>query len=1135
MAKRRLTYDVVANMQQAEKELLNFSKQVDKLQDKLKLGDMEVNLKDPKLDIEDPRIGLKMDDKELNETINKFLELSRKATEVETSINKGLGKTTVYFDTSGAHDELKNLEDRVKKLRTDFNSARTNTSKLVDEWSYGGRGRYQGSPGHASRAYHRARKVARDSAIAPEGTGSAELRKQLANIKRVHSDVVNQRTQFSKAGQIARGSGHMTWAQTKRYKQQIDQFSSEYQGLKPEEGLKRIADNDSISNMPEDEQKNRLSGGSIRRKALSTIDSMTEVEDRLRSELETLEEQYRNNEIGELEKEYQSLDIEENLRLAGNIKKRAKSTIAALDDAFDAVIEEADAMRKAFSEGKEIRTAPDPDSARGRLSSRANAIALAGVLTAVAHLTRTFQKGKAEAEAMRPISQSIGFRTGEDDFRSIRSNAMLSGRDFGYSGQEAMEMADAILGSRGVTSSEDLQSATVDAMAFSKFSGASQETATGLVETLSSSQVNSSDSKALQDAVLGGIKASGMQGREEEQIAALNGIVKNQKDGRSVSADEIGSRIAMSTVISRAGGAGYKGENLQDFMGSADDAIRGADMYSDLGLLLGAGWAEGLQGPEAGYEYKRRREGGLNPENFRTLVGNLSTAYGNNPKILADKVDDALGGVTKDIEGLSNVVSAYLRGELSDEALEEQLGIVSQAGSDEMGRREEAYQDSPDADREYAAANDIIQAVNNSENKLMDILAEVRRISSGIGTGGGFQGLLATFGESLLTASLSTLISGGGLSGLGSLAQKLLKPVMGMDIFTKTAPAAKTFGKDMLGKFTSTAAGSKLSGGVKWAAEGAKSLFGAKTAVEGVKNVKSAKNAADVVKNAKLAKDGAKLTGYTTAASTTTSTLSKAGNIASKVAKPVGKTKIPGFAYLDAAFSAVEGIGRISDAEEGEKGEAVGGTIGKVAGNLGGGALGAKLGGVAGTFLGGPLGTAIGAGLGGMIGSWIGGDIGDSAGSGIGGLFDGDDGQTTGESGMEEAADKSQNMRLERLRESNIGQESVNLDRLEVAIKEISQLLATSSNQNGIIGKGGANKANSKYLTGGSILESEEIANTEAEKNREDSKSKNVENVSINVEVDNRGNNDSPSAGERLASLLSNDINTSFTRELRRV
>ena len=1133
MAKRRLTYDVVANMEQAEKELVNFSKQVDKLQDKLKLGDMKVDLKDPKLDIEDPRIGLKMDDKELNETIKKFLELSRKATEVETTINNGVGKTSIDFDTSGAHDELKGLEDRIKKLRTDFKSARTNTSKLLDEWSDGGRGRYRGSPGHASRAYNRAHKVARDSAISPEGTGSAELRKQLANIKRVHSDVVNQRTQFSKAGQIARGSGHMTWAQTKRYKQQIDQFSSEYQGLKPEEGLKRVADNNSISNMPEEEQKTRLSGGSTRRKALSTVDAMIEVEDRLRSELETLEEQYRNSEIGELEREYQSLDIEENLRMAGDIKKRAKSTVAALDDAFDAVIEEADAMRQAFSEGKKIRTAPDPDSARGRLSSRANAIALAGVLTAVAHLTRTFQQGKSEAEAMRPISQSIGFRTGEDDFRSIRSNAMLSGRDYGYSGQEAMDMADAILGSRGVTSSEDLQSATVDAMEFSKFSGASQETAMGLVETLSSSQVNSSDSKALQDAVLGGIQASGMQGREEEQIAALNGIVKNQKDGRSVSADEIASRIAMSSVISQAGGAGFKGDNLQDFMGSADEAIRGADMYSDLGLLLGAGWDEGMQGPESGYNYKRRREEGLSAENFRTIVGNLSQVYGDNPKILADKVDDALGGVTNDIEGLSNVVSAYLRDELSEEALEEQLDIISQSGSDEMDRRGEAYQDSPDADREYAAANDIIQAVNNSENKLMDILAEVRRISSGLGTGGGIQGLVATFGESLLTATLSSLITGGGLSGLGSLAQKLLKPVMGMDIFTKTATTAKTFGGEILGKFTSTAAGSKLAGGAKWATEGIKGLFGAGTAVEGVKNVKAAKNVADVAKNAKMVRDGAKLTGYTTAATTATSTASNVGDIASKVATPLSKTKIPGTAYLSAAFSAVEGIGRISNAEEGEKGEAVGGTLGKITGNLGGGALGAKLGGLAGTFLGGPgVGTAIGAGLGGMLGSWIGGDIGDSAGSGIGGLFGGDGSSD----GVEQAADKSQNMRLERLRESNIGQESVNLDRLDTSLKEIAQLLATSASQNGIMGNGGgSNQDNSKFLNNGSILESEEIENTESNSKRTEAKDKNVENVNINVEVDNRGNNNTPNEGKTLADRISTGINTSFTTELRRV
>ena len=167
----------------------------------------------------------------------------------------------------------------------------------------------------------------------------------------------------------------------------------------------------------------------------------------------------------------------------------------------------------------------------------------------------------------------------------------------------------------------------------------------------------------------------------------------------------------------------------------------------------------------------------------------MSKAYGNNPKILADRLDEELGGVTNDIQGLSNVVSAYLSGGMSDEALEEQLESVTQSGSDEMDRRGEAYQDSPDADREYAAANDIIQAVNSNENKLMDILAEVRRISSGLGTGGGIQGLVATFGESLLTATLSSLISGGGLSGLGSLAQKVLKPVMGMDIFTKTAPA----------------------------------------------------------------------------------------------------------------------------------------------------------------------------------------------------------------------------------------------------------------------------------------------------------------------------------------------------------
>lgn len=1018
-----LEFKIVANADQVNKTLADLKSHSKEIQDGFSLGDFT-----------DEGDGL-------NKMVNDLAQLNQELTKMKGASHRGTSILGRSAQLPGVKKELDDLKKETDNAVKEYNKAADILRDTIDSgFKLSPQGSYRDSKGANSRVQSRNE---RDKAISKAGSSirnsnttrgnysPPEEYGDYENLKTRVGDIKNQRTQYVKTGDIARGKGSMTFAQSKRYQQSTRDFTSEYQGIDMEEAQNLITEGKTIRDVDPDS----VSPDSVRGQSIELQKGMEQYKSELQDELTALD---LDRNLPDDEVTNRANEIAEQVDLANKMVDKAQEMISVLDNGFNSTISEMQEMQQDAAVGGDIRVAPDPDSTRGKMNSRANVVALAAVAAGTYSAASKFSQGRSESESMRPTSQSIGYRTGEDDFRSIRTDAMMTGRDYGYSGGEVLDMADTILGSRGTTNDEDLQNATVGAIEFSKFSGATEGTATELTSTLSSTGASTTTVSDIQSAILGGIKASGMQGREEEQISALNGIVQNQKQGFNVTDNQLQGRVAMANVLSQSGGRAFQGEGLSDFFGSTDSAIRGSDMWSDTGLLLGAGTE--FQGPGAMYDYEVMTDQGLTPETFNKLVSNMQLSGVQDPNMIAAGIENMLG-LEVDTAAFSNIIEQSMNGSLSEESLQSQLDSTQQTGDTQLDENSEAYQESPDSARDMDAANDVIKAINTYENSATDLIAEISRHTSKIGTGGGLQ--------ATLTTGLGSFAGSFGGSILGDLGAGALSSLM-TRLFSSGDNPMGSMGKTLKGDPpTGTGGGGGLFSKIGGA-------FAGNTLFQGAKGL--GKNV--LTKGKGLLGNG----------------INTAKNLGGNLANTIGGSRIGKFfsgpgggsklgAVAGGAFRGIKGFNDVKEAEEGEKGratgEAVGGTAGTLLGGLGGAAGGAALGAKVGTLAGGPVGTAIGGLLGlagGTFGSWLGDQAGTGLGGGIGGGIDSllnrdtEPEENLDTEKTEESADESQSMRQERLRQSNTSLETNNIDRQEVALKEARQLLSDASSQNGILG-----------------------------------------------------------------------------------
>lgn len=433
-------------------------------------------------------------------------------------------------------------------------------------------------------------------------------------------------------------------------------------------------------------------------------------------------------------------------------------------------------------EGPKIRERYDRDTMQGRFRERAFAISLATILAGVYSVKQSYSSGMTQWDQMGDTSISLGNRLGVYDYSALRTDYMREGISSGATGQEMLQFANAIAGSKGNVAPDDLASMSQGMSEFSKFSGVDSTSVMGLMSTLFRDSQLSSDTDigAIQNAIIGGIQQSGMAGREEEQIAALESILQETIRGRNVTSEELKRQIALANIISERGGRSFQGQNLQNFMGTMNDAIKNADPFSTAGMLMGVGTDPRYSGPDGLIQFMKDREKGANPENLSRMMGNAYSVSGGNAERATAMMLLTNPGLDIGFEALQELFEKTNGGQFSPEEIAAEMARTEALGAETLEAGAEGYAGSSDALKDskelHGAIRDLIVADG-------ELAGELRKVGESINKWGSQNEGQAymTFGAQ----ALSTMIGGVMSSILSTASVHMLSP-----LFTKGFSAA---------------------------------------------------------------------------------------------------------------------------------------------------------------------------------------------------------------------------------------------------------------------------------------------------------------------------------------------------------
>lgn len=861
-----------------------------------------------------------------------------------------------------------------------------------------------------------------------------QTRQQATAMKDQAKAIKNRTNATLSIGRRALGSGYINHGQASDYRQNITELlGATYQGASKETILSG--------------EKFTPIKGSVRANAL---DAMEKAREGIRERKGIIEATTKDANIPEgLKKNVIAKNTEEIDDLNSTLKS-AQQVIQELNDSVKNI-----SLQSEEFEGANVREKNDRSKPTGRIFERASAIGMA-ITGAVAYSVGSkYQRGVQATKEQRPMSLDLGYQTGDYDFRGIRRDMMDMGAERGYMGKDMLEFAQTVIGGTGYTDKETLNAMTDNIADFAKFSGAGKEESTQYMENLyRSGAVSTADqAKAIQNGFMGAIKMSGMEGREKEQIQALSQINENLFRGREVTNDEAENRMAMTTILSGTGTKALQGQNLAEFMTSADDAIKGSSPFSDLGMMLGVGTDPRYSGLEGNYNYIVDTQKGFDSENASKLITREMARAGGNTKAAASILYNDLGG-NVNVEALESIMSKYPNG-IPQEEIDK---VVKEANdtkdTGELDTRKEKYNESSDQTRESLEAYQQKMEALLNDNALVDSLKNLEASIKEMGSSspGAAIGVTAVSGAvaglvSGLTGVIGTAL-GTGISNL--VSTKMVSPLMAQAGSGGFKGAVGTGLTKMSGWFKGT------KGGAGSVAEGVK---------ETVTNTAEAtKGATETVSNA------AKTTKAASGAGGTTKVVEEAleggAKNVSKFASMGGKF-MKGAAKVAPWLAAGTSIASIATADDKVK------ETGKQGGAWLGGIGGAKLGATIGTAIAPGIGTAIGGALFGIGGSLMGSKLGgwaiDKAKDGWNWFTGKDDkveaseldpenpedqynNQKNTAQSQEEKSNTTNKKRGENLRADNIKRETDNLKVMDDLLTRIDTLLEKSRAQNGIIG-----------------------------------------------------------------------------------
>jgi hypothetical protein len=746
-------------------------------------------------------------------------------------------------------------------------------------------------------------------------------------------------------------------------------------------------------------------------------------------------------------------------------KVALQQTIQSMDDEMEARMELNRVLNRTIKNMGEyndrvtrdggVEVKPERGTFSGMVYERSPAIGLALGAAFGGVFGSLYQQGAQYNRSMRDDIVHIGQSTGtegENWRRDIRDNALDAGLQdrLGLTGQDMLSFQKNYMENRKFSDMDDLNSAMQNQAIFQRSTGVDGETTRQFFDAaFSTGAVNGSQVRDIQDAFIGAIKQSGMEGREKDQLKALQGLLGSVSRGRAMTNDEVMNVMGLQSVLSSSGNRALRGNEGGELLANLNEGIRGA--FQDPMARLAFGQGSKYQGLEGRFALREQMDKGISDAENVRIIGRIAESYSNSKsgqnEAFASFVQERLGTAitAEQAEGLMDI---YRQGSLTDEHIQSVLNQDKTTGKEEGDAKLKNYQASNEA---TDAQSDAVTQKQATE--LYDIGKPLREVNAALGGMPAFIYATTAALAALTAAALASAASFGGSALIRKAAGRRFKgggpgapPTISGTNFRGKGPGGgggrgPILGPDGKPMPPSGGAGGAGSGGAAGARGGVRGFFdNAKSRVGGwfSGGGGAAAGGAEGAAGA-----GSKLGGL----------LKGAGGILSKAAMPL-------------AIGA--GILNVATAEKGEKAKAVGESAGGILGGLGAGAAaGAALGSVVpgiGTVIGGIGGGIIGGIGGSKLGGWIGSKFGaDKAEAAELAPEDISEPQAAEESTVEKQLEKESTntkAQAENKRGTNIAQERENLKIYEDLLNRAESLLNQARMQNGIFGTATSNGAN---------------------------------------------------------------------------
>ncbi|QDP42862.1 tail associated lysin [Bacillus phage vB_BmeM-Goe8] len=782
-------------------------------------------------------------------------------------------------------------------------------------------------------------------------------------------------------------------------------------------------------------------------------------------------------------------DIDKKIAYQQSIESMDKEMDARLElnRVLNRTIKNMEGYNDRLSNGN-VEVKPERGTLSGMMYERAPAIGFAASGAFAGVFGSLYGQGASLNKGIRDDVISIGQHTGmegEQWREGIRDNALDAGLSdkLGYGGADMLAFQQNYLSNNGFEGMDDLNSAMKNQAVFSRSTGVDSATTKDFFGSMyNTGAVSGIQSKDIQDAFIGAIKQSGMEGREKDQLKALQGLVASNARGRTMTNDEVMNVMGLQSVLANSGERSLQGEQGGQLLSQLDEGIKGGFQDPMVRLVFGQGTKyQGLEGRAA--LRKQMDKGIADPENVENIAkyaeSQSNTKAGQN-EVFATFSQEKL---STDITGeqAEKIMDMYRRGELSKESIDKVMKENKDTGKAEGDKKLANYQNSHEA-----IDNQSESTTEKQATQLYDFGEALRVTNSALGglnpalyasiiAVGAFTAALAASTLSLGGSSLLRGLAGKKFGGRGGGGPKGggggpkggggggVPPIVDARGNPIQSERKGFFGrtKDTIGGWFGrngtetpnvpkgpTPEGAPKSGFFASVKEKAGGFFGAAKEKTG-----GFFNAAKEKVGGWFSKGG----GGGTSGAVEGAASGGLKGFLGKGGKILGKAALP--------LSLAIGAGEILSAEKGKKAEAIGSVGGGILGGMGGGAAaGAALGSVV---------PGLGTVIGGIGGSIVGGIAGSSLGGWIGSKFNSeptkaeaatiDESQTKEKAKKEEKGNVKDQLerentntkdRAENKRLSNIGQERENLKLYETLLNRAEQILAQARSQNGIFGNG---------------------------------------------------------------------------------